>query len=89
MARRFQFSLKSLMAIVVVLGLAFFWLEKYLSEQRPIDWQPFSRAMLEEKLAAGSPILVIFDVKGTVEPALETPKVRRLLRSTGIVPMRT
>jgi hypothetical protein len=89
------------MAAVVVLGLAFFRLEKYLAEQRPIAWRPFSRALLEEKLAAGSPVFLKvadewtgYERQPGVPPhpeivaALETPRVRRLLRSNGIVPMR-
>ena len=90
-----QFSLKSLMAVMVVLGLAFARLEKYLAEQRPVAWQPFSQALLEEKRAAGSPVLVRFsdDFGGySTNPvfvaALETAAVRRLLRSNKIVPMR-
>jgi hypothetical protein len=91
--RWFQFSLKSLMAAVVVLGLAFVRLEKYLSE-RPIDWEPFSRALLEEKLVAGLSVLVYFRADWDTDSflaektVLETPEMRRAVRSNRVVALR-
>lgn len=87
------------LAVVAVAGGGWYFLgEKFAQSGRPaanaIDWVPFSTAELDRLRGAGKTVFVDFTAdwcitcKFNERTAINTPAVRDLLASTGVVPMK-
>jgi thiol:disulfide interchange protein DsbD len=88
--RRWSFSLRTLLALVTIAGVAALLAARYWEASRPIEWRPFSQQAVRYENAAGRHVLVSF--MATWDPIsamqcqmIDTPPIRRLLRSKGIV----
>jgi thiol:disulfide interchange protein len=90
--RYLQFRLSSVLVLMVVLGGFFVWLRDYV-HTRPIAWTPYSAVALDCHRSEGQVVLLLVDAEWNLtclynrKYAIETRKVRRLIREQGVVAM--
>ena len=89
----FRFKLSTVLLLVVPVAILSLFLSAYYDNQ-PIQWQAYSKAVLQKHLANRKTVLVFFTAtwdptaQTVEEKALETSRIRRLLRRRGIIPLR-
>ncbi len=91
--RRWSFRLRALFAVVAIAGVAALQAVRYRDSVRPIEWGPFSRQAVQQENALGRDVLVSFmatwDPTSAAQPQMiDTPPIRRLLRSKRIVALK-
>jgi thiol:disulfide interchange protein len=86
----FRFSLARLLILMIPLGFGFMWLRHYF-DTRPIEWRPYSAEALNQHRVAGRTVLLVFTADWSTVATynkkfvLETPPVRRAIRSGNVV----
>ena len=79
--------------LMIPLGFGFVWLHNYL-DNRPINWVTYSAAELDRNIQERRTVLINFRATWDMvtvmheRTAVETPKVRRWIRSRDVIPMR-
>ena len=95
MPQRLQFSLRSLLLIVIVTSLAVGlyairsnWIRRQQEmRETPLEWPPFTQQLLDETLENGQPALVVYYSHWKSRPLwrIENPDFRYLVRKQNIL----
>lgn len=92
MARRFRFSLLTILLICIPVGFGSLWYRDYLINRRPLQWDTYAEEKIEKHLNSGRPVLILVDAEwdmgtGLLRSQLEMPISKRRLRNGDFLTM--
>ena len=91
--RLLQFPLLALFLLMIPMAFAAFYLRGWLDD-RPVDWKPYSKVELDQRINDEDTVLVFMSAawnptsKDFEEAVFQSQRIKEIIRSRGIVPMR-